>query len=266
MKLLVVIPTHKGDAARAEQLIDTIYNLEGRVAKGHCLLVCAPDVHSEMVAKLRLSASLAFETVEVFDQVQVITMTKHEQTMEMLLGTARHIAENYTWPFLWLEPDCLPLVPGWLDKLAAAYENQPRRYLGLRLMSSGGITYLSRTSIYPPDALKDLEYASAMGTPFDQVVVKKSINCRLFQFLSVQEEADREKIRPDALLLHHDKRGLLLDWVVNKRVINPEWEKATHEIDCFTEPTKIHLGPPPRRGRPPKVKPLVPAENGTTAH
>jgi hypothetical protein len=220
MKLLTVIPCCKNDAARAEQLIDMIFQLEDRQAKGHCLLVCSPDVHPEMRAKLKISASLAFESVELFDQIEIITLTKHEQCIEMLRQTAKHIFNNYTWPWLWLEPDCLPLVPGWLDKLASTYENQPRRYMGLKMQSSG-ITFLSRLAIYPYNALVDIEQAVAVGTPLDQITVNKSLNCRMFQWLAVNELSDSEKVRPDAVLLHHDKRGVLLDWVINKAAPKP---------------------------------------------
>ncbi len=258
MKLLTVVPCCKNDSARAEQLLDMHFSLSNRQPNGHCLLVCAPDVHPEMRAKLKISASLAFETVELFDQIQIITLTKHEQCIEMLRQTARYIAHNYTWPWLWLEPDCLPLSSGWLDKLAETYHNQPRRYLGLRMTAaSGGITFLSRTAIYPSNAIDDLEDAIAKSIIFDQAIVAKSLHCRLFQWLAVNSIEDAAKVRPDALLLHHDKRGVLLDWVMDKAVNGmtvyhkPEAEPDIGDFTHFgTAPSEA----PKRRGRPPTIK------------
>lgn len=215
MKLLTTIPTCKNDAARAEQLIDTIYHLGGKKQNGHCLLVFAPDVHSEMRAKLKISANLAFESVEQFEVKEIITMTKHEQCMEMLVATARHIQSNFTWPWLWLEPDCMPVNPKWLDILHDTYHNQPRKYLGLR-MASNGVTFLNRTSIYPPDALVDFDAARGANVTLYEYIVNRSPNCRLFQWLAVNDESDSAKVRPDAVLVHHDKRALLTDWVLAK--------------------------------------------------
>lgn len=221
MKLLIVIPTCKNDAARAEQLIDMTFHLNGRKAQGHCLLVFAPDLHAEMKAKLKLSASIAFESVEEHSVAEIITMTKHEQCMEMLNSAAQHIYSNFTWPWLWLEPDCVPLKKGWMDTIENAYHNQPRKFLGLK-MASNGVTFLMRCCVYPYDAFLLFAQARELNVTLYEYIVNRSPNCRLFQWLAINDIADASKVREDAVIAHHDKKGLLVDWVLGQSASAPK--------------------------------------------
>lgn len=244
MKIVTVIPICKDDAARAELLLDLIYQLDNRTAKGCCLLAFASEVHQEMRDKLRMAASLAFESVDVFDVPQLApTGTgKVDFIYAMFKAVATFVGQTYRWPWLWLEPDCVPLRNGWQEKLADAYEAQPKRYLS-RWLKGGEITFIHRVGIYPVGILQDMNMAVATQVPFEAYIVNKTTKSDLFQQLPVTLETDYEKIRPDAVILHHDKVGLLADWV-RKSIPNPDWVNATYEIQI--EPSRmINVGPPP---------------------
>jgi len=52
------------------------------------------------------------------------------------------------------------------------------------------------------------------NTPFNVIgadaIIPKSSKCKLFQQMPFNDLADREKIRPDVVLLHADKTGQLI--------------------------------------------------------
>ncbi len=274
MKILCVIPVSREDAARAELLLDLIYQLEGRVSKESCLLVFAPEVHQEMKDKLTLAAKLAFSSVDTFS-LQTLMVAKNEKpsiVWAMFFNTAQHVSENYRWPWLWLEPDCMPVQPGWREKLWQAYDNQPKRYLSRR-MKAGEATFCHRVGVYPASIMRDIQISQTAEVPFETSIVEHSTSCDLFQQVAIADKNEVARIRQDAVLIHHDKLGVLADWVRElavKSIPNPEWVNAPYEID-MTPPDLINVGPPPinangarliqienpaaepkRRGRPPK--------------
>lgn len=255
MNILTVIPTHAGDCIRAEKLIDQLFALNRKEQKGHCLLVLAPSVPQENRDKLRISAEVAFKSVTLFTpELGRELKEKPEFVGAMLAKTSMFVVKTFRTPWLWLEPDCLPLSCGWLEKLAEAYEDQPKRYLGGHLKHGEAIA-LSRVAIYPVDAVRDLEAAAGMQIPFEFYAKDLSSKSRLFQTVKLESSTDNHLIRPDAVLAHSDKLALLVDIVVN----NQSWNDASALLkDCFDPETKtaqeaIPANPVKRRCRPPKV-------------
>jgi len=246
MKLITVIPCCKEDAARAETLLDLIYQVDGRIKKGYCLLVFAPEVHKEMRDKLQIAASLAFETVNIHNvqKLVVIGPTKHAGIWAMFREVAQHMASGYRWPWLWCEPDCIPLKANWRETLANAYDQQPRRYLS-RWLKSGDVTFIHHVGVYPVNILNDIEMAITSQIPFEASIIGQSTKTDLIQHLPIRAETDASKVRSDAVLLHGDKEGLLADIV---RVVK----------DSLTTEASLngHTPIPKRKpGRPRKIKP-----------
>jgi len=265
MKLLVTIPICREDAQRAEILLDLIYQLDGKTTQGAALLVFAPEVHQEMRDKLKITASLAFSTVDVFDIKQLFVADKEKLSAvwSMFNNVAQHIAHNYRWPWLWLEPDCMPVQTGWRKKIADAYETQPRRYLS-RWMKSGETMFCHRVGVYPVNILGDIEAANVAKVPFEVSIVNLSTKCDLFQQVAITSADEVHKIRQDAVLIHHDKAGVLADWVrksINKEApaFTPEPTEAESQprLDAPIEPQNPFTVNGKRRGRPPKVQPVT---------
>jgi hypothetical protein len=234
--LLIVIPLTTDDAWRAEALCDWIYQVGGKRAEGHCLLAPSSDVHGELKTKVRLAAEMAFVGVETFDVQPCGGESKADRVNGLFRQVASHISGAYRFPFLWLEPDCVPLRKGWIKALADAYANQPKRYMGSHLAlqpkdSSGKHTILARTSIYPATAIRDLDGYCQSNVPFERLAapttVPRSSKTKLIQQIAFTEDTSPEKVRDDAVLLHHDKTGALIEML------------------------RVKTSPPPRRGNAP---------------
>jgi len=52
-------------------------------------------------------------------------------------------------PWLWLEPDAIPLKADWLDQLAREYQHRGKPFLGPIVQGRG---HMNGVGIYPPDA------------------------------------------------------------------------------------------------------------------
>jgi len=270
MKLLTVVPICKEDAARAELLLDIIYQIEGRKSSGYGLLVFEPNVHAEMRDKLIIAAQLAFESVDVhqIQKLVVASPDKGAAVYAMFSETARFVSQGYRCPWLWVEPDCMPLKPGWRDALAEAYDAQPRRYLS-RWLKFGEQTGIGRVGVYPVNINVDLEIANVAQVPFAYSVVNKSTKSELFQEAVITSIEQAGKIRPDAVLLHSDKQGLLADWVRQSiaQPVLPEHIQAIVETTAKNHDALVleleangdefgaaYVASKPKRGRPAKIK------------
>lgn len=214
--MIITIPFCLSDGYQAEHLIDFISNLNGKEQLPHCVLVVAPDVHGEIEKKVTISAEVAFETV---DKIKVgwkegSNNAKYEQINHLFFTAARQMAMRYKRPWLWLEPDCVPLHKGWLLSLSMTYDSQPKRYLGSHMADSTGRKSLNRVAIYPPDAINDLgrfiEAQNFFEIQAGDIIVPCSNKTTLLQQLPFTANTDPSKIRKDAVLLHGDKQSVLI--------------------------------------------------------
>lgn len=192
-----------------------MYQLHHRQPKGHALLVAAPNVHAEMIEKLRISAGLAFESFAIH-QMPVYAHAagfKQERINDLWLSTANEVQQRYRWPWLWLEPDCIPLKHDWLDAIADAYHAQPQRYMGSHMKFNNGQSMcLSRVAVYPTNAASDLKPFCEGNGPFNLpaglVTINRSTKSPLIQ--NMLYDGNREKIRAEAVVLHGDKEQVLI--------------------------------------------------------
>lgn len=156
-QVLVVIATFNGDLTLAENLINWISELDGKLPFP-ALIVVDQTVPQEKYAALFTLAKT------VFSHVRLITIQVAAHGWKpnvMFLQAAKYVRDNYTLPFFWLEPDCVPLKSGWLANINEAYQNSPLRYLGAIVETTGqkGIPpkHLTGCSVYPNDAYDDFE-------------------------------------------------------------------------------------------------------------
>jgi hypothetical protein len=235
-KLLTVIPFSKQDGALAEKLCDWIFFLNNRQSRGHALIVASGDVHPEMATKVQLAAEVAFETAAfITDKTSgIATQPKAERINKMFLAASNYVSTIFEWPFLWLEPDCVPLKPQWLEMLFAAYEEQPKRYLGSVMKSVSKekeeALFPSRVAIYPNNAADDLRLLCNKPIPFNiagaELIMKMQTKCSLLQQFPLKDESDKEKIRPGAVLFHGDKKGQLIGLLRDELKPEPEVGEA----------------------------------------
>jgi len=241
MKLLTVLPFSANDAILCERMVDLIAIHNEKFPREHCLIVAAPDTHGETQTKIRIAAEVAFETVDflALPWPKVAYASKAEAVNHLFYEAAIHAARSCQWPFLWLEPDCVPLRAKWLEELTAAYYSQPKRYLGSILASADGKTKcLSRVAIYPRGAGGEMKEFLAGKTPFElaagEIIVPRAGKTTLIQQLAFNGTMAPSVIRDNAVLLHSDKAGILTSALIDKAVQAP---------DPAPEPIFIAVGP-----------------------
>jgi hypothetical protein len=184
----------------------------------------APDVHAEFKTTVRIAAEIGFESVDLYEPKAVLGKSTTEKVNSLFKQTAAQVAKSYRWPWLWLEPGCVPLVPDWREQLSSAYDAQPKPYFGPHIRITRGQTeavHLSRVAIYPVRAIMDLDKHCNSTTPFEQAsapdVVSRSTKNRLIQRMDF--DGDQSKIRSDAVLLDADLTGELVERIIELSVI-----------------------------------------------
>lgn len=215
-QILITIPVSRDDTQRAELLLDLVYQIDNRTTKGSCLLVFAPEVHQEQKDKLKIAAELAFTNVDLHDIRQLVVPdgSKPAAISSMFYLIAQHITSVYRTPWLWLEPDSMPLKANWRESLADAYYGQARQYLCRKMQAGqGGPVFAARTGIYPPNCIQDIMASNAARVPFHESIADRAAFTALFQETEIKNVSEIHKVRADALVLHSDKQGVLADWV-----------------------------------------------------
>jgi hypothetical protein len=242
--LLAVLAYHTGDAERTAELLKWIAELDPMGVRPHnCLLVYDDAVAKEVRIEIGRLAK------ESFDYVGNIPATIKNKWAPngMFLSAAKWIRDCCKSPWLWLESDCVPLKEGWLNDLAEAYEECPKKFMGpLIRASQAGLpdVHLTGCSIYPPDAydvyenLKPLyENIVAWDIEAAGVVVPRSKDTELlFHYWGMKDMPPvfvREKqrddpknfvtlnfLKPNAVLFHRNKDGSLIKLIREKKQLD----------------------------------------------
>lgn len=210
--MIVVVPFDSEDAVRAERLMDCCYWISGKKPVGHCLLVAGSDVHPEYRLKVRIAAEIAFESVDMMELNSVQGDTKPHKINSVFRQAARYVVDCYQHPFLWLEADNLPLKSNWLKALFREYDKQPRRYLG-RFMQAKSGRFLSRTAIYPANAIHELDAHCQNAPPFERVA-NILPRCSSTRLIHMNQWNTDSVIPEDAVLINGDRSGLLVEALI----------------------------------------------------
>ena len=184
------------------------------------------------VFSLKTEAEKSFKAVNI---VGAPTETGWPKGPNALFLKAAEAARMIGSHWLFLEPDAVPLCPGWLDKIEAEYWLNNRPYMGAivdcddpRLPSR----HFTGVGVYPAAAFNTLKgiIAPRMGEAFDittaAAVVPHAVNSTLFQHLWGEYGKppsfgpvglpgtnlfDLKYLRPEAVLFHRNKDGTLID-------------------------------------------------------
>lgn len=216
MNLVPVLAVSANDFAQAEQLLDLIAAQRKKTARGYILIVAAPDLHAEQTKRLQIAAKIGFAKVGLLPVgwKKDAGKGKYEQMNHVFRSAAAHIGRHYKEPFLWLEPDSVPVMSEWLEIIEDEYDRQPKLYLGPIVADEHGKKYLGRVAVYPRDCSQDINSHCDGKAPFEisagETLVHRAGKSQSFQQLVVNDPADCDKVRADAVLVHGDKRGILL--------------------------------------------------------
>ncbi len=172
--LLVVLPTHAGDVSQTEVLLKWIKSL-GMVSEHSLMIAADAEVPQEKVKALLDIVRGEFHSVRA---MIVNTGVKGwpQAANFMFRAAARQVNEFYRQPFLFLEPDAVPLRSDWLSAIGDAYWRCPRPFMGCVLDAERPIEglpnrYMAGVGVYPQntydlmtDLWKDARF-NAMANP-----------------------------------------------------------------------------------------------------
>lgn len=151
MSLLVVMPFCIGDVETAQRLITWIGELDGHI-NNPCLLVADYKLGREDLWPIFAAAKQVFAHVRLVQTPYALPDETWPRGPAWMFQIA---ARNVTQPFLWLEPDCVPLRKGWLADIETAYAECGKAFMG-SVIAPGkpdlpGLM-MSGTCVYPRDA------------------------------------------------------------------------------------------------------------------
>jgi len=118
----VVIPFHNGDAHLAIDLVKWIGQLGG-IGDGHILMICDSGTELENIDSANKAVSVAGCVLNDWPAVIGWPQGSNSLFRMALSGLGGRIKG----PWLWLEPDAIPLKRGWLDAIRKEYESLPTR-------------------------------------------------------------------------------------------------------------------------------------------
>ena len=160
MRLLVVIPFHAGDQKLLLNLLKWIQELG--MLDNDCALVFSKNTKRDLIHEVVAEASLCFRNVSQVTTPHSLGDESWPKGPNWLFETAaKHIEGRKLGPWLWMEPDCVPMCQGWLRILEQAYEKYGTPFLGPRLDPVKKGPGLAGCSIYPENAWSMLQ--GAMG-------------------------------------------------------------------------------------------------------
>ena len=280
--ILLVVCYHNGDVTQAEKLLDWISELDGKLPHS-CLLVADREVPIEKQRELKQKGLGIFHHVEALN-VNTAGNKGHLAANMMFHFTSEKIQNEYRLPFLWMEPDCVPMEPGWLNRISEAYHSSPKRYLGDIVVNPAPDPksplppkFLSGISVYPSDAHRDISPHLKDGTAWDMAAANKlvpmALDTPLIQhfkalvppvFKEFKSSGDpenvvtRDFIQEGAVLFHADKSGTLLELLRPAHEARKKLAEELAEID--REAVRVAKVAAMKRNQalaPPELKPEV---------
>jgi len=158
--LIVVLPTHLGDADNAEVLLRWIAEL-GSVSQHSLLLAADSELPQERVKAMLNLVRADFHSVRAM-LVNVGVKGWPLAANLTFRAVCRQVQEFYRLDFLLLEPDAVPLRSSWIDDIADAYHHSPRPFMGAVLDAEKAIEglparYMSAIAVWPQDTYGRLE-------------------------------------------------------------------------------------------------------------
>lgn len=248
--ILVTLPFCEKDVDAAIKLMGWINEKEQsttHISKRRSILLAADSaVPLEKCKELKALAQLAFHNVET--TTVRVTAKDWRAPNEMFNAVATFVKSQFKTPFLWLEPDCVPIYPSWLTDLTEAYFTTPRRFMGALVESKDpGVPalHLAGCAVYPNDAIDLLgkhsdakaESAWDMSSAKEIAAGQKAAGTALIQsFYGEKDSAPsfvRQKVQGQtyganvldvsflnerAVLFHRCKDGTLIDVLRELRV------------------------------------------------
>lgn len=242
-QLLVCLPYNTKDIELTRKLLAWIGRISPKLAPHACLLAADSAVPHEIKVEFNTIAKGIFD----FAETAIVAVPADESGWPkapnaMFRIAATHIESCFQLPWLWMEPDCVPMRASWLDEIALGYSRCPKKFMGALIQSSQPPmppVHLAGCAVYPPDAAKLMaEFCAPTSTlAFDigsaGFTVPRAFNSPLIHHhygtmeLAPTFKASREIgdpvnvctldfVRKEAALFHRCKDGTLIDLLRQK--------------------------------------------------
>jgi hypothetical protein len=178
--ILVVIPFHSGDADLLVKLLDWMLflNPEGH-KRTDALLVTDDSVKDESRSAVVERAKQLFRNVRITIATVPDTHKMWPKAPNVMFEhAARQVQLTCKLPWLWLEPDSVPLKKNWLDALSEEAFFSSRLFLGAhvqgRTLKGQVLEHMSGVAIYPHNTMLHLGIdIAAAEDAFDLAISEK---------------------------------------------------------------------------------------------
>lgn len=225
---MIVVPYCWRDWMGAEKVLLWMGELDGR-QDFECLVVGGKGVTQEMKSRVKAAAVGAFSMVTSVETsvVDDRPWPMGPNTMfKCVLGWMSHRRGGHFW---WNEPDCVPLMGGWLKRLEAEYLRVGKPFMGC--VTHRPTTHLTGCAMYPCDVhIYNYEMTVAEKFAFDCVAPEKTLkhthHTELFHHEWDDEKGEcptfptvgnLKRIRSDSVVYHRCKDLTLIDRLRERR-------------------------------------------------
>lgn len=213
--MLVIYPFHAGDQENALLNAQWIAHL-GSVEKHQCLLVHDRFTDPQIASEVKAALSTAFRRVVQMPLREGAPGIKG--TNLLFRRAVRQVAASSAGPFLWMNPDLIPLREGWLDAIEVAYQMLPRgkRFLGCYCTDS--VPRMAAVGVYPQDCEEHApNLVMADANPFHLNAAPQIVPQMAHTELIVDTYAPVCGVMPPGAVLWHGsddcRNGELIGWL-----------------------------------------------------
>jgi hypothetical protein len=225
-RLSIVLPFIEREIPRVLRLLDYMEQLSGQLKRTVYLL----PFKGLDIRLVTSRAEKAFADVQVIKDSEGVSSdwVKDEKIRDA--AGPNSLFRQAAWyfhfkpmlgPWLYLEPDCVPLVATWDDQLEAAYRLSGRPFLGAPMKWQNGDEYLNGAAIYPQNAvtLAPLLVTRTMWNEFPEKEIAFDIaggpevlrRSNFTDLIQLEYRSDAPAVRNGAVLFHGDRSGKLFE-------------------------------------------------------
>lgn len=222
----------KLDVHLAKANLSWISQLDSKLSHG-ALLCCDPSIDWSGAQELIDLAAKTFQRVEITIAPDIVESWPAGSNA-LFKTTAQFFQDRKIGPWLWLEPDAIPLRKGWLDQIEQAYFAAGKPFMGAVMQASGlnmPKDYLAGVACYPSDCWKRMSLTWDESRAFDVATAPATVpfaaNTSLIQHFwgekdlpptfvaektpeSPRNAFTLDRINPEAVIFHRCKDDSLL--------------------------------------------------------
>lgn len=221
--MLCVSPFCESDFSAVLDQHKWIADLDGTLPGHELLLVGSSGMTNDQISQVNAIARKVFSKVSAIRQSGPDPKRWPQGPNAMFLTALEFIKQKNHVPFLWLEPDHIPLVPGWLNQIETDYKSRGIPFYGV--MWDKPFRHLNGSCVYPANLESYNPYIrGASELPFDcvrpEMTLRHAYNSPLMQRSladpsrnlphSFPNHESLRVIRSGVVLFHGSKSGDLI--------------------------------------------------------